>query len=188
MQADINQWKKEIDEISEKFRSSFGNLTEAELNWKADAQTWSIAQNIDHLMLINKSYYPIIQKALQKKLDLPWFAKLSFVHKSVGRMILMASQPDRKKKLSTMPVWMPATGNLSADIVEQFVKHQDEFKQVMEGCRSLLMNNTLIHSPANNSIVYKLSDAFEIIIAHEKRHYEQANESMLLMRQNNFSN
>jgi hypothetical protein len=37
-------------------------------------------------------------------------------------------------------------------------------------------NGTIISSPANKNIEYKLETAFDIIVAHEKRHLEQARE------------
>ena len=39
------------------FNDKFGHLGEKELNWKPNARTWSIAQNIDHLMVVNENLF-----------------------------------------------------------------------------------------------------------------------------------
>ena len=52
----MNRWSGQIDKLTEVFLNSFTNLTEEELNWKPAAGTWSIAENIDHLIQVNKSY------------------------------------------------------------------------------------------------------------------------------------
>jgi hypothetical protein len=43
---------------------------------------------------------------------------------------------------------------------------------------------TIISSPANKIIVYKLEIAFDIIVAHEKRHLEQAREVLQILNRN----
>ena len=185
MSIDTSKWKSEIDRTTADFKNAFAGLSEGELNWKPDAKTWSIAQNLDHLIVINSSYYPLITKAQQNQLELPWLGKVKFVYSMIGKMILDASGPDRRKKISTFPVWMPAASNISADILDRFEVHQSELKQMIDNCMSLLLNNAVIYSPANRMIVYKLSTAFDIIVAHERRHLNQAMEILDLMRSKN---
>ena len=47
-------WKKQIEKNTQDFIENFGALTEEELNWKPDPKTWSIAQNICHLIQLKK--------------------------------------------------------------------------------------------------------------------------------------
>lgn len=182
MNIDTATWKNEMDAVTQAFKNAFGQLSEEELNWKPNAQTWSIAQILEHLIIINSSYYPIILHAQQKTLKLSWMGRISFFYNMMGKAILSASQPDRKKLMSTFPIWMPSSSNIPGDILQKFEKHQEDFKQVIDKCQSLLFNNTVIHSPANQMICYKLSTAFDIIVAHEKRHFNQAMELLEMMK------
>ncbi len=50
-------WKKEINKVTAKFIESFKLLTESQFNFKPKPNTWSIAQNIAHLILLNSSYF-----------------------------------------------------------------------------------------------------------------------------------
>lgn len=52
-----DRWTNQIDQTTNDFVQTFGSLTDEQLNWKPDEKTWSIAQNIRHLILINESYY-----------------------------------------------------------------------------------------------------------------------------------
>jgi len=45
---DMENLTSQIDDITEQFSTLFGSLPAEQLHWKPDAQTWSIAQNIDH--------------------------------------------------------------------------------------------------------------------------------------------
>lgn len=58
-------------------------------------------------------------------------------------------------------------------------------KQKIEDAKELIENGTIIASPANRNIVYKLETAFDIIISHEQRQLEQAKEIVQLMKNNN---
>jgi hypothetical protein len=173
---DTERWATKIDETTKGFKESFGKLSPGQLNFKPNAQTWSIAQNIDHLMVINQTYYPVIKTLREGNYKTPFIAKLGFMVSFFGKMILGSVQPDRKRKMRTFPIWEPAQSEISADILTRFEKHQAELKNLITGCEDLLEKGTVISSPANKNIVYRLETAFDIITTHEQRHLEQARE------------
>jgi len=47
---------------------------------------------------------------------------------------------------------------------------------MIENSKDLVEKGTVISSPANKNIVYKLEKAFEILLTHERRHFEQSKE------------
>ena len=85
-------------------------------------------------------------------------------------------QPEQKRKLKTFPIWEPELSAIRSDIVARFEAHQHELKQVIQSSEDLIARHTVISSPANRMIVYKLETAFDIMVAHEKRHFKQAQE------------
>jgi hypothetical protein len=172
--------RSEIDQITESFVAEFGNLSEEDLNWKPSLKIWSIAQNIDHLMVINKTYYPVIQSVRNNTYVLPWIGKIRFMVNFMGKTILGSVQPDRRKKMKTFPLWEPASSTFGRDILDKFKSHQESLKALISDCQDLVDKGTVISSPANKNIVYKLEIAFEIIITHERRHLEQARELLKL--------
>ena len=167
---------KQLDEITVEFLQAFGHLNEEQLNWKPNSQTWSIAQNIDHLMVINNTYDPIIQNIRNGKYQAPWHAQFDFIVNFFGKTILGAVEPARRKKMKTFPIWEPRQSNIPGNILHQFQKHQVLLKERINSCGDLIAKRTIIASPANRIIVYKLETAFEIMIAHERRHFNQARE------------
>jgi hypothetical protein len=175
------KWAREIDLLTDSFKREFGTLTATRLDWKPNANTWSIAQNMDHLIVINKTYYPVIRELREKKIKLPWIAKVSFLVRLLGNFILSSVQPDRKRKMKTFPVWEPGTSNLGNDILTRFENHQNDLKELIRKSSDLLEQRAVIYSPANRNIVYTLEAAFDIIVAHEKRHLEQAREVLHLL-------
>ncbi len=163
-----------MDRVTAAVQAEFGALSPEALNWKPQPEAWSIAQNLDHLIVINKTYYPVIDQVRNNSYQLPWLGKWPFAYNMLGKMILNAVKPEQKRKTKTFPIWEPTQSNISGDIVQRFSQHQTEMKGFIVSCEDLLLKNTIIASPANKNIVYTLKTAFDIIIAHEQRHLEQA--------------
>lgn len=177
----MDSYTKELDKITEAFLQSFSKLTTTQLNWKPNADTWSIGQNIDHLMVINETYAPIIKNIRNGNYALPWHARFDFLVNFFGKTVLNAVEPERKKKMKTFPLWKPRQSNIPGDILHQFLKHQEHLKERIHSCSDLVAKGTIIASPANRIIVYKLETAFEIMIAHERRHFNQAKELLFVL-------
>lgn len=169
-----DRWSAEIDQLAQAFQHDFGKLSFDELNWKPNAHTWSVAQILHHIIVVNESYYPIINQLRNQTYYTPRYGQIGFINRLFGKMVLNAVKPDQKRKIKTFPIWEPERSQVRGDIVHQFVAHQQELKTVVLGCGDLIKAGTVISSPANRMIVYKLETAFDIMIAHEKRHLLQA--------------
>jgi hypothetical protein len=178
----IAQWHSRIDEVTNTFVREFGNMTAEALNWKSSPDVWSVAQNMHHLIVINETYYPILKSVRDNTYEMPWIGNIGFMVRFMERVILKSVQPDRRKKMKTFPLWQPASGSFGSDIFETFKKHQEDLKKLISESEDLLKKGTLISSPANKNIVYRLETAFEIIITHETRHLEQARELIRLKK------
>lgn len=166
----------QVDEITEKFINAFVALTGEQLNWKPDPQTWSISQNIEHLIIVNESYYPIIESIRNTDYKPPFTSKINFIVSLLGKMILKSVSPDRHRRTKTFPIWEPPVSEIPSDILKRFENHQKDLKNIISNSIDLISEGTIISSPANKNIVYKLETAFEIIVKHEQRHFNQAKE------------
>jgi len=174
-------WIEQINKTTNDFKKTFESLTDDQMNWKPNKQTWSIAQNIDHLIVINKSYFPILNSIRQGNYKTPFIGKFNFITNFLGKSLLKAVQPTTKKKTKTFPIWEPTQNTELTDILNEFEKHQEDLKLQIENSGDLLKKETVISSPANKNIVYKLKTAFDIIVTHEQRHLEQAKEVLKIM-------
>ncbi len=178
---DTRPWTQSLDAVTADVENEFGSLTPGQLNWKVNDTRWSIAQILDHVMVTNRTYYPIMESLKQGTYEVPWIGKVGFMVRFFGNFLYNSLQPDRRRRMKTFPLWEPRKSNLPADMVQQFVLHQREFKEKIDGCAELLEQGVVISSPVNRNIVYTLERAFDILIVHEKRHMEQAREVRSMM-------
>jgi len=180
----IAHWKSQIDQLTKEFVFAFGELSKDELNWKPDAKTWSIAQNIDHLIVINSSYFKTFSDIAEGRHTEPFLGRLGFLVSFFGRFIHESVKPDRRKKTKTFSIWEPEQSQMNGDILSRFERHHSELKAWIDRSETALKNRRTISSPANYWIVYRLEMAFQIIIEHEKRHGIQAKELLAIMNVN----
>jgi hypothetical protein len=178
----MKNWTSTLDDISRQTLIEFRSLTSEQLNWKPNLNTWSIAQNLDHLIVVNETYYPVLASLKSGTYRTPFIAKIGFIVSFLGKTVLNAVQPDRKKKMKTFPIWEPTTSNVIGDILNKFQNHQNELIQKIEGAKELVEKGIVISSPVNKNIVYKWEIAFDIIVSHEQRHLEQAKEILQIMK------
>lgn len=168
---------QQIDSNTKLVQDLFGHLTDEQLN-QTDGAHWSIAQNIEHLILINASYFPIIDQLNQKVYKRPFHGRFQFIVKFLGGFVKQSVEPSRQKKMKTFPVWEPKEATVLHDIVDEFTAHHQDLKRYVELAAPFIQNKTVIHSPASKVIVYELDTVFDIIIQHELRHIEQAKEQL----------
>lgn len=156
------------------FLDAFGELNDKQLLWKPNEHSWSIAENIEHLIIINESYFPIFDSVYENNYTMPFLSKFSFIPSFFGTLILKSVQIDRKQKVKTFPIWEPK-GSYT-NILSVFIEHRTKFEQKIERIQDRKLEKIIISSPANKHIIYPLSMALDIIFMHEKRHLNQAKE------------
>jgi hypothetical protein len=178
----MQDWKNELDYNLKQFERRFGQLSETQLNKIPAPGTWSIAQNIQHLIIINESYYPIFQALINETYKRPLISYFGFVVKYMGLTILKSAQPDRKRKSKTFPIWNPQKSDIPGDILFQLMEHHEKLKEWIRKLSPYLDHRTIINSPANRNVPYRLITALDIIVAHERRHLVQASEVLKVFK------
>jgi len=179
MTSKSDRWNERIVAVSAAVKREFGHLDAPLLNARPSSGSWSVAQNLDHVIRLNESYGPVVDQLRGGENRQPFTARLPFLAQALGRMLLKAVQPDRKRKMRTFPVWEPRADAIPGDIVPRFLSHQEELQALIASCDDLVERQVVvISSPANRHIVYTLDAAFDVIVAHEERHLAQAREAL----------
>lgn len=172
----MDHWIQQIDQNTKRFIETFNTLTEGELNWRPNEETWSIAQNIRHVIIMNESYFKKINESKDGTSKTPFLAKFDFILRFMGNSIGNFGKPDRKKRTETFEIWKPEDQTFSTSILDDFKNHQDTFKKIIKQSVPLIGKDAVLRSPATNLLFFKPAQALDFIISHEERHFNQANE------------
>lgn len=177
-----DRWTLHIDKVTTDFLREFSRLNDFELNWKPNPNIWSIAQNVDHVMMVNNSYFPLIHALKVAGYKPHFITKIRLYVERASQHGLESVDPDRFNRVKTNPKWEPSDGLSDISILNSFEQHQICLKQLVTDSYDLLDSKAIITSPINKLLVIKLSTAFDIMVSHEKRHFKQAVEVMELMQ------
>jgi hypothetical protein len=159
--------------LTDQFTATFGHLDDDQLNWRPDSTSWSIAQVMEHIIIINESYYSVFDAIRNGTHKTPGLARLSFIPNFIGNMIEKSLQPQTTRKTKTFPIWEPQQSRITG-IITRFRQHQDEYISRLRDMERYFNKGIVVSSPANKYVIYSLDQAIAIMLVHEKRHYLQA--------------
>lgn len=160
--------------VSEDARKTFGGLSAAQLNWKPNAKSWSVGQCFEHLIVTNKLYFPNIQKVIDGKHQNNFYSKIPFAVDLIAALMRNSLNPDQKRKMKTFKIFEPAASSVSSTIIEDFIENQQKLIEMAEAVKHLEIHQIKISEPVGAALNLRLSDAFDILAMHEKRHFKQA--------------
>ena len=168
----------EAEAIVSDARTLFDHLNERQLNWKPDGDSWSVAQCLEHLISTNREFFSVFDRILKGDYRKTLLHRMPVLPSVFGRMMVKALSPNSHQKFKAPGAVRPSSSSIDLQIVGRFITQQ---RETLAKMRSLEKNDpakTIITSPFASVLVYSLLDAFRIIVAHERRHFAQAQRVM----------
>lgn len=160
--------------VTDEVTAQFGHLTPQQLNWKLDANQWSIAQCLEHLVAANESYFPTFEQVVTGHNQTTLWQRVPLLPSLFGKLIVQAVSPEATRKLKAPKIYTPASSNVDGAIISRFVERQEQVIKYLNAMKDLPVEKIIISSPVTDLITYSLLDACRIIVGHEQRHLLQA--------------
>lgn len=162
------------DAFNDEINSTFGSLSAAQLNWKPDVSVWSIAQCLEHLIVTNDLYFENIRKVADGTHKNNLFSKIPLIPDIVAFGMKKVLGPNWKGKMKTFKMFEPKSSEFSEKILGDFSEHQAKFIDLMTATKNLDYRGIIVAEPIGAAVNIRLVDAFEVLVLHEKRHFNQA--------------
>jgi len=167
-----------LSQVGDDARSTFGALTNAQLNWTPEPKRWSVAQCFDHLIKTHSKYFPIFARLEAGDVQPSWWERSSPFSGFFGRLFISTLDPNNEKKRRTTPNAMPASSAIESDIIERFAAHQSEMIDHVRRFPATLDPDIIITSPLLSIVTYPLDDVLVFLGLHCRRHFDQARRVM----------
>jgi hypothetical protein len=174
MSSELDRLIASARTIADDARTSFGNLSAQQLNWKPSAERWSVAQCFDHLLVSNKGYLPIIESVRNGTKKTRFVERLPVLPGLAGKLLIKSLDPASTRKLKAPKSFQPAQSDVRSSIIDDFVAQQEQVIEGMKSTSHLDLEKIVITSPALSIVAYSLLDAYRVIVVHEQRHLQQA--------------
>jgi uncharacterized damage-inducible protein DinB len=168
----------EAEAIAGDAKTLFGHLNSEQLNWKPAADAWSVAQCLDHLASANYEYYPVFDRILKGEYRKTFLHGMPFLPAFFGRVMIKAVSPESRRKFKAPGAARPSSSAIDPQIVDRFIANHRETLAKMRLLENSGPAETIITSPFVSMVVYSLLDTFRLIVAHERRHFAQAQRVM----------
>src|SRR5215212_739336 len=165
---------EELTAVAREAREVFGGLSPAQLNWKPSEQQWSVGQCFDHLIVTNRCFFPDMERVAAGQYRSSLWGRVSPFSGFFARFILKALDPEKGRRTKAPRVFEPAQSDVAADVIERFAAHQAELATLMRATAGADLRGLKVTSPVSPVATYSLLDAYRIVVAHERKHFEQA--------------
>jgi DinB superfamily len=163
-----------LDDVARDAEVTFGGLDRRQLNWRPDATRWSVAQCFEHLITANRLIFQAADEALAGTQPRTIWQRLPVLPGLFGRMLITSQAPTAARKYTASPKAQPSTSDIAADIIRRFVdQHRDAVAQAAR-LDERSASGTIMTSPFIRVITYSVLDAWRLVLAHDRRHVEQA--------------
>jgi hypothetical protein len=170
--------RTELDAIAADAGTAFGRLDARQINWKADASRWSVAQCLEHLLTANRQMVEMADQALDATRGRTLWQRLPIWPGLLGRMLVRTQSPNATRRFKAPGKAQPAASALDTGIVARFVDRQRELIAKLDASATRDLAGVVMASPFLGIVTYSVLDGWRLIVAHERRHVQQAKQVM----------
>ena len=168
----LPELKRDIASVTREIKSAFGGLRVDQLNWKPQAEQWSIAQCLEHLLISNQQYEPLLDRLIHGQHLPSFWESVPLVPRVFGWLLIRSFTVAHKRKAP--PGNQPTRSAIAPDIVARFVSNQHDFLLRLEALAEFDLGNIIVTSPFVRVVTYSVLDLFRLSAAHYRRHLAQA--------------
>jgi hypothetical protein len=173
MDACLSGIAPELDRLTAVAQQLVAPLSDDQLNWLPAEGKWSIAQNIEHLAVINRLYSGAIAAALAgaaagKRRDQPLLGGW------LSRWLAREMEPPVRKQYRAPKSSLPSARINKQDLITEFLAAQEVVRRLIDDCWAVDINRTRFQNPFVKLLRFHVSGGLLILMAHLRRHIWQA--------------
>lgn len=169
----------QLSGISELAKSKFGGLNDEQVNFKPAADSWSVGQCFEHLIMTNDQIAGAMMKVADGTHENSFWENWSPLTSFFGNFLIKSMKRDDKKfKVPSKSIVPPS--NIDPQIVGKFIENNAKLIDLFGRIDGVDPEKTVITSPFTGLVTYKLGHGMTIIVEHERRHLRQAERVILV--------
>ena len=92
----------------------------------------------------------------------------------MGKKFIAMMHPDSTKKHKTFARMNPSNGSLKKEVIERFLKNQEELLDILNEAGKIDLNKASIPVEFLKILRMNLGDALQFVVVHAQRHINQA--------------
>lgn len=165
---------EEIEAIKEQTERVVSGLSDEQLAWRPAPNVWSIADCLAHLNVTNELYMKQIRGGVESARAAGLTGVGPFCHGWLGDLLVWTMEPPARLRLPAPKMFRPPLSQPAREVVERFVRMQDEMQTLLREADGVDLGRAKIASPESARLKMSLGQAFRLLATHERRHLWQA--------------
>ncbi|MGH9158854.1 MAG: DinB family protein [Vicinamibacteraceae bacterium] len=174
--ADIVALEEAFDAAERDARTLVTALSEDLGAWRVDADSWSVAECLDHLATANRVYLRAMQPAAERALSEGRRRRRPARPGLIGAWFVRTLEPPvkpRSKNKAPRSIRPRRRPSLD-DAVRQFLASQDDVRAFLKRYMDVDLTGVRFPNPFVRGVRFSLATGLHVIAAHERRHLWQA--------------
>jgi hypothetical protein len=167
-----------LDTVARDAEATFGGLNATQLNWRPDAGRWSVGQCFEHLLTANRLMLRAAEDALDPARPRSLWQRLPILPGVLGRVMVRSQAPEAARKFKAPAPIRPTASDIAADVIQRFAAQHREAVTRASSLDARQAERTIMTSPFVRVVTYSVLDGWRLMLAHDRRHVEQAKRVM----------
>lgn len=177
--TELNRLNRRLSEIAAR---DFPGLSSDQLNWREQADKWSIAECLLHLSYAVDYYFPTTLKAIESAKARKSKAKTSFTRGWLGHyyanQFRLTVDNQTKSMLDSPSKYDPRKSSSSTldgkTIVANFLEKQQTLHLMLQDAALINLQKTRVSIGFGGFMNIQLGDMLKLLVYHNERHIVQA--------------
>ena len=171
---EIDSFRAQFEQISGESDALVAPLSDAQFAWQPTPDTWSVAQCIDHLNTTAREYLPMMDEGIADAIRRGLYAPGPYAYNWIGRTLVWTVKPETRIRARAPKAFQPPVGRPRHDVIAAFRAYQVQYIDRLRQANGLDLARARVSSPIVRWIRMPLGSGFAMMIAHERRHLQQA--------------
>ena len=175
--AELEGYRSQFNSAREEFRNLVEGLNDEQFNWRPAENAWSMAECIDHLVMIGTIMGRNIDEALEKAEARGLKSDGPFKYGAIGNWFVRAvsgSDEGRRRKFKAPATYTPTSNHTISRLDAAFNEVQDRFVERVERSNGVDLARVKMPSPISRFIRLSLGQWLALLAGHQERHLLQA--------------
>ena len=166
--------RAELEAVSKQSRALVFGLSPTALAKRPPSGGWSVAENLQHLLLTADAMLPLADAAVAELEAESRKAKNPSGVGLLGWLLLKALEPPARMKSKTAKPFEPLSIGDPLTLLARLETANQKLDRLIARAEGLATSTVKVVSPFNAKVTYNLYAAYRIMLCHTRRHLWQA--------------
>jgi hypothetical protein len=176
----LDECQRRFENARQEFSRLVHGLSDAQFNWRPEAERWSAAECIDHCVVVGTLMNRNIDDAIARAVERNLRSDGPFKYGAFGNFFVKAVGPSdeaRKRRFKAPKAYTPTSNHSIGRLNDAFEKLQTDFVERLSRANGLDLARIKVPSAAGGvGVLIRLSlgQWFALLANHQDRHLVQA--------------